>query len=89
MMINQMEPKEDMKQEFYPRDLLRFQNIDQIFKDDDGQTVEFFLKQLDPKVKSVRKDFVCKKENLKLMMTTVSLGNILVVESDFVKNNEI
>ena len=42
---------------------------------------------MEPSVKSVKKDFVCKKENLKLKMTTVSLGNILIAESDFVKNS--
>ena len=48
MMINQMDPKKEVINDFCPQNLLSCQNIDQIFKDEDGQTVEFFLKQLEP-----------------------------------------
>ena len=73
-------------EQFIPDNLLRFQNIDQLFKDEDGQTVEFFLKQLEPSVQSVKKEFNFKQEKTKLEMTTVCLGNILVVESNFSQN---
>ena len=48
MMINLLEPKKELIEDFCPRNLLGCSKIDQIFKDDDGQTVEFFLKQLEP-----------------------------------------
>jgi hypothetical protein len=54
-----------------------------MFKDSEGQTVEYFLKQIEPEVKTVRKEFICKKLDAKLEMTLINLGNIQYVESNF------
>ena len=86
--MNQIEVKTEFLETRNPKCLLgQGSNLDQIFKDSDGQTVEYYLKQLEPEVKSVRKDFLCKKQDIKLEMTIVNLGNILVIESNFVQDN--
>ena len=58
--------------------------IEQIFKDDQGLTMEFFLaKQIKPEMSSMKIQFVCKKLNATNDLILINLGSFVYVESTF------
>ena len=65
--------------------LLRIEenNIDKVFKDNEGQTVEYFLKQMTSDVKRVVKEFASQKYDLMLCLNVLQQSNFVYIEKRY------
>ena len=66
-----------------PKLIRSHQSIEQMFKDEDGQTVEFFLRHHNQSEPMMTKRFSSQKHKMNLDLNLELEGNILIVKTSF------